>query len=83
MNLVLTDRDNEECQKIAKKDDGTGVRAQVSRATIWGTNHYTTPSIRKCLETLSLLNSLLTGQLTPTIFIYKHPLQLFDNGLGN
>ena len=30
---------------ISKKSDGAGVWAQVARATIWSTNHYTTPSL--------------------------------------
>ena len=30
---------------VTKKSDGAGVWAQVARATIWSTNHYTTPSL--------------------------------------
>ena len=32
-------------QSDEKKSDGAGVWAQVARATIWSTNHYTTPSL--------------------------------------
>ena len=50
-----------EFDQSEKKSDGAGVWAQVSRATIWGTNHYTTPSLFEGLRPSTPLNAVRDG----------------------
>ena len=45
-------------QSDEKKSDGAGVWAQVARATIWSTNHYTTPSLFEGILSNQPLKSL-------------------------
>ena len=53
-----------------KKSDGAGVWAQVSRATIWGTNHYTTPSLFEGIPSNMSLKTLRDTVKLPLLLLY-------------
>ena len=53
-----------------KKSDGAGVWAQVARATIWSTNHYTTPSLFEGIPSYMPLITLRDTVKLPLLHLY-------------
>ena len=73
-------------QSDEKKSDGAGVWAQVARATIWSTNHYTTPSLFEgILLNMPLIPLRDTTTLTQLILKFqsqpKH-ISLYESCFG-